>query len=74
MLDTAAEAAQAVRDAIRREDPVVRMRRALAHSESMRDLALARLRARYPDRPTLALVELLLGEPLLPPGGPRSEG
>ena len=65
MHDTAPEAARIARDALRRTDPVDRMRRALAHSETMRALALARLRVRHPGLPTVALVELLLGEPLV---------
>ncbi len=74
MKDTTAHAAEIVRARIRQTDPVVRMRQALAHSDAMRALALARLRARYPDHTTLALVEMLLGQPLivrpLPPTDP----
>lgn len=71
MDDTTAQAAAAARAGIRQTAPVVRMRQALAHSEAMRELALSRLRARYPERTTLALVEMLLGQrliaqPLLP--------
>jgi hypothetical protein len=65
MHDTSAEAARVARDAIRRADPIDRMRQALAHSEAMRDLALARLRARRPDLSMVALVELMLGERLV---------
>lgn len=65
MDDTSAEAARVVRDAIRRTDPIDRMRQALSHSERMRGLALARLRARHPDLSTVALVEMLLGERLM---------
>lgn len=68
MHDTSAEAARVARDAIRRTDPIMRMRQALAHSEAMRSLALERLRMRHPDLPTIALVELLLGERLVPDG------
>lgn len=71
MHDTTREAASVVRAAIRRTDPAVRLREVLAHSEAMRDLALARLRARHPDRSTLELVELLLGEPLIRRDQPR---
>jgi len=67
MEDTTEQAAAVVRDGIRRTDPVVRMRDALAHSDTMRALALAQLRARYPDRSTLALVEMLLDQNLIPP-------
>ena len=61
MDDTRTEAAAIVRAVIKNTDPVVRLRRALAHSEAMRDLAVARLRAKYPNRSTLELVEYLLG-------------
>ena len=37
------------------------MAQALAFSESMRQLSLATLRVRYPERSQLQLVELLLG-------------
>jgi hypothetical protein len=68
MNDTSAEAARAVRDAIRGLDPVDRLRRALAHSETIRGIALSALRARYPDKSTLELVELLIGAPLISEG------
>lgn len=71
MHDTTREAASVVRAAIRRTDPAVRLREALAHSEAMRDLALSRLRAKHPHRSTLELVELLLGEPLIRDDRPR---
>ncbi len=70
--DTSLAAEQVVLDAIRRTDPVQRMREALALSESMRNVALERLRARYPDRTVLQLVALMLDEPLdvgAQPGG-----
>jgi hypothetical protein len=73
MDDTSADASAIVLDAVRRTPPVERMRRALAHSEAMRALALARLRARHPGRPTIELVEILLGDRLRPrEGGPDS--
>ena len=62
--DTSLATEQVVLDAIRRTDPVQRMREALALSESMRAVALNRLRTRYPDRTLMQLVELMLGEPL----------
>ena len=65
MRDTSTEAIAVVRATIRAVDPVDRLRKALAHSEAMRDLALARMRVRYPNRSTLELVELLLGQPLI---------
>jgi hypothetical protein len=70
MRDTSAEADRVVRDAVRRMNPIERMRQALALSESLRQLSLARLRAKYPERSTVELVELLLGQPL--PRPPRS--
>jgi hypothetical protein len=73
MRDTSPDAERAVREAIRRTDPIDRMRRDLAHSEMMRDLALSRLRARHPAMSTLALVEMLLGERLVPEGCPRRD-
>ena len=66
MSDTSPYAARIVRDAIRRRDPVERMRDALVHSEAMRELALSGLRARHPGRTTVELVELMLGERLVP--------
>jgi hypothetical protein len=73
MRDTSPHAERAVREAVRRTDPIDRMRRALAHSEMMRDLALSRLRARHRGMPTLALVEMLLGERLVPEDYPRRD-
>jgi len=74
MNDTDPEAAAVVKAAILRRDPVERMRQAFAQSEAMRELALSRLRVRYPDRSTIELVELLLGARLMPeasaPGRP----
>ena len=70
MRDTSPAAERARLEAIRRLDPVQRVRQALAFSESMRQLALARLRERYPEKTQLELVELMLGEPLLPPSQP----
>jgi hypothetical protein len=64
MRDTRNDAAAAVRAAIKQVAPIDRLREALVHSERMRELSVARLRARYPDRSTLELVELLLGERL----------
>jgi hypothetical protein len=64
MSDTSAEAAGIVQRAVLRRSPVDRIRDALVHSETMRELALARLRARHPERTTVELVEMLLGEPL----------
>jgi hypothetical protein len=64
MHDTRNDAAAAVRAAIKQVAPIDRLREALVHSERMRELSVARLRARYPERSTLELVELLLGERL----------
>ena len=66
MRDTTNDAEAVVRAAILQTDPVTRMRNALRLSETLRELALRRLRARYPDRSTLQLVELLIGAPLIP--------
>jgi hypothetical protein len=60
-------AAEAVRvAAIRRLEPTQRLVQALELSESVRALALARLRDLHRDRTELELVELLLGAPLIP--------
>ena len=70
MRDTTPEAARVQTDAIRRLAPIERLAEALALSESVRTLALSRLRERYADRTDLELVELLAGAPLrrAPPG------
>jgi len=65
MRDTSNEAATVADAAIKSMKPVDRLRQSLAHSETMRNLAIARLRAKHPDRSTLELVELLLGERLV---------
>jgi hypothetical protein len=71
MRDTS-PAAEAVRlAAIRRMEPAERLRQAFALSESVRALALARLRAAHPGRTDLELVELLLGTRLVPRAEPR---
>jgi hypothetical protein len=70
MRDTSPAAERARIEAIRRMDPVQRMRQALEFSEVVRQVALARLHERYPERTRLELVELMLGEPLLPPSQP----
>jgi len=49
------------------------MREALALSEALRALSLARLRREYPDEPPIALVERLIGDSLQP-GGRRGPG
>lgn len=67
MRDTTPEAQEAVRIATLCRAPIQRMRDALAFSEAMRELSLARLRARFPDRSTLELVEILLDQQLMPP-------
>jgi hypothetical protein len=73
MQDTSPDAARAVREVVRRSHPIDRMRRALAHSEMTRDLALSRLRARHPELSTLTLVEMLLVQRLLPTDHPSDE-
>lgn len=64
MNDTAAAADAVVRAALLGRDPVERMRDALAHSETMRLLALSRLQERFPHLDTRQLVEKLLGDSL----------
>jgi hypothetical protein len=72
MRDTTREAARIQADAIRRLAPIERLEEALALSESVRALALSRLRERYADRTDLELVELLAGAPRSPaPPGPK---
>jgi hypothetical protein len=66
MSDSSVQSNAVARAAIRRIDPVERLRRALVHSEQMRDIALAQLRKRYPTYSTLQLVELMLGQQLIP--------
>jgi hypothetical protein len=66
MHDTSSEAAAVVRAAVQRRSPVQRMRDALELSESLRALALARLRSRHPAESPIALVERLTGESLQP--------
>jgi hypothetical protein len=74
MLDTTPAAEQARLEAIRRVEPSVRLAQALQLSESVRALALSRLRVLHADRTDLELVELLVGGPLMPehPEGPAS--
>jgi hypothetical protein len=66
MGDTTPAAEQAQREAIWQLEPIQRLRQALALSESVRALALARLRVLHPDRTDFELVELLIGAPLIP--------
>lgn len=66
MHDTTAAAEQVQLAAIRSLEPVERLRQALELSESVRALALSRLREIHPDRTELELVELLLGVTLVP--------
>lgn len=47
--------------------PVERLAQALEWSEFVRGLALTRLRQLHPGRSDLELVELMLGERLVPP-------
>ncbi len=74
MRDTTPAAEQVRLDAIRRIEPVQRLMQALDLSESVRALALARLREQHTDRTELELVELLIGAPLIParPAGPAA--
>ena len=68
MSDTTTAARQVQDDAIRRLAPVARLRQALELSESVRAVALSRLRALHAGRTELELVELLIGAPMLPDG------
>ncbi|MEO8620834.1 MAG: hypothetical protein ABI625_07205 [bacterium] len=68
MRDTT-DAAEDVRlAAVRRLTPAARLRQMFELSESMRQVALAGLRPRYPTSTDLELVERLLGQTLIPPG------
>jgi hypothetical protein len=64
MHDTSPEAVAVVRAAVQRRPPVQRMRDALELSESLRALALARLRRQHPADSPIALAERLTGESL----------
>jgi hypothetical protein len=66
MRDTTPAAERVRTDAIRRLAPTQRLAEALELSESVRALALSRLRALHADRTDFELVELLVGAPLLP--------
>ena len=72
MRDTTPAAEQAQLEAIRRVEPIQRLRHALELSESVRALALSRLRTLHADRAEVELVELLLGVPLFPGRPPGS--
>lgn len=75
MSDTRPEAAAVICSAIAKTPPAERIRQMLDMSEQVRALSLLGLRARYPERSTLQLVELLLGETLIPvPPGPGECG
>jgi hypothetical protein len=65
-MDTSPEAAEIVRQAILRTAPADRIRHAFELSEQIRELSLSRLRMRYPSYSTLQLVEILIGESLIP--------
>ena len=68
MGDTTATAEHVRIAAIRRMDPVDRMRQAIALSEWTRELALTRLRAAYPDQTDAQLVSTMLNERGKPKG------
>jgi hypothetical protein len=70
MRDTTPAAEQVQLDAIRRMAPSQRLAEALELSESVRALALSRLRQLHADRTDLELVELLIGAALIPPRSP----
>lgn len=66
MRDTTLEADAVVRAAVRRRSPVERMRDALALSDALRAVSLARLRREHPTDSPVALVERLTGDSLRP--------
>lgn len=66
MRDTTMAAEQVRLAAVRRLAPAERLRQMFELSESARRLALSGLRARHPDRTDVELVEILLGERLVP--------
>ena len=70
MRDTSPAAEAARVDAIRRLEPMQRLMQALELSESVRALALARLRGLHRDRTELELVELWMGTSLIPMRAP----
>jgi hypothetical protein len=74
MTDTTSEAAALVVRAIRRQTPAERVEAMLALSESTREISLASLRARFPERTTLELVSMIAGEPMVlaSRSGPRT--
>jgi hypothetical protein len=64
--DTASTALDVQADAIRRLEPVQRLRQALELSEWARALSLSRLRTLHPDLTELELVEVLIDASLIP--------
>ncbi len=74
MIDTSADSALRVLDAIRRQPPAQRVEAALALSKSTRAIRLAALQARFPERSVLELVGMITGEAMLPAvrTGPRA--
>ena len=71
--DTRPEAAAVVREATANTSPAERIRQVLELSEQVRALSLISLRARFPEQSTLQLVELLVGETLIPVTPRRGE-
>ena len=65
MSDTPRVAEEVRLAAIRRMEPAERLRQVFELSESVRRLALARLRERHPDRTDVELIEVLLGRRLV---------
>ena len=74
MRDTNPTALQVQDDAIRRLEPVQRLRQTLELSESVRALVLARLRELHANRTDIELLELLINARLIParPAGPTA--
>lgn len=64
--DTTSAAEQVRVAAIRGMSPVARLHQVFELSESVRRVALSTLRLRHPDYTDVELVELFLGERLLP--------
>jgi hypothetical protein len=74
MRDTTPAADEIRLAAIRRMPPAERLRQAFALSESVRNVALARLRSLHPGCSDLELVEILVGRQLVPPSSRPARG
>ena len=74
MRDTTVAAEQVRLAAIRAMPPAQRLRQAIELSERARAIALAAMRERHPGRSDLELVELLLGQQLIPAAARPTQG